>query len=94
MSLDLNANKMIIPIVLLGLFKIYAQNNRLETLELGLIPITVNDSIRDYPDATKQQLKKVFANVEIIGLGENTHQDGATFREKTRLIKFLHEEMG
>jgi erythromycin esterase len=39
-------------------------------------------------------LKAVLSQVEVVGLGEQTHYDGHTFKAKTRLVKFLHQEMG
>lgn len=39
-------------------------------------------------------LKEVLADRRIVLLGEQSHGDGATFLAKTRLIEFLHQEMG
>jgi len=39
-------------------------------------------------------LKKSLQDAEIVLLGEQQHGDGATFMAKSRLIKFLHQEMG
>lgn len=39
-------------------------------------------------------LKEELRDVEIIGLGEQSHGDGSTFLAKSRLIRFLREEMG
>lgn len=39
-------------------------------------------------------LKETLKNAEIVMLGEQTHADGATFLAKSRLIKFLHQELG
>ena len=41
-----------------------------------------------------QFLKEVIGDRRLVVLGEQTHGDGSTFFAKTRLIKFLHEEMG
>lgn len=38
-------------------------------------------------------LKEILAEVDIVMLGEATHWDGPTFHAKTRLVKFLHQEM-
>ena len=35
-----------------------------------------------------------FASVDIVLLGEQTHGDGATFDEKVKLIKYLHQHLG
>ena len=39
-------------------------------------------------------LKEKIKDVDIIMLGEQQHGDGATFKAKSRMIKFLHKEMG
>lgn len=41
-----------------------------------------------------QPLKDVIGDARIVMLGEQSHGDGSTFLAKTRLIKFLHQEMG
>lgn len=41
-----------------------------------------------------QPLKKLIGNARIVQLGEQSHGDGTCFLTKTRLIKFLHQEMG
>jgi len=39
-------------------------------------------------------LREILKDKQIIMLGEQTHKDGATFLAKSRLIKFLHKELG
>ncbi len=41
-----------------------------------------------------EPLRQMIGDARVIQLGEQTHGDGTTFLAKTRLIKFLHEEMG
>lgn len=41
-----------------------------------------------------QPLKGLIGEARIVLLGEQSHGDGAAFLTKTRLIKFLHQEMG
>lgn len=39
-------------------------------------------------------LKERLVNKSIVILGESRHSDGSTFLAKTRLVKFLHKELG
>lgn len=41
-----------------------------------------------------EPLKKLLGEARIVQLGEQSHGDSATFHAKTRLIRFLHQEMG
>ncbi|HEX2123200.1 MAG TPA: erythromycin esterase family protein, partial [Thermoanaerobaculia bacterium] len=41
-----------------------------------------------------EPLRASLAGVRVVLLGEQTHGDGTAFLAKTRLIRFLHEEMG
>jgi len=52
---------------------------------------SVNPDEEDYSDL--QPLKNAIGSSRIVMLGEESHGDGATFLMKTRLIKFLHDEM-
>src|SRR5687767_7885431 len=47
---------------------------------------------RDFADLAP--LKALIGKARVVMLGEQTHGDGATFLGKTRLIEFLHAEMG
>ncbi|ESU25207.1 hypothetical protein FEDK69T_01760 [Flavobacterium enshiense DK69] len=39
-------------------------------------------------------LKEELKNVQVIMLGENSHLDGNVFEMKTKVVKYLHQEMG
>jgi erythromycin esterase-like protein len=39
-------------------------------------------------------LKEELKNAQVVMLGENTHYDGNVFEMKTKIIKYLHQEMG
>ncbi len=42
----------------------------------------------------KKAFKKNLEGVEIVALGETMHEDGLTFKYKTKLVEFLHKELG
>jgi erythromycin esterase len=55
--------------------------------------LSIDPEYEDFSDL--EPLKKIIGDsVCIVMLGESTHGDGSTFLAKTRLIKFLHKEMG
>jgi erythromycin esterase len=60
--------------------------------EHAVVLRTITPDDDDFTDL--QSLKKLLQDVRIVQLGEQTHGDGATFHAKTRLIRFLHREMG
>jgi erythromycin esterase len=53
---------------------------------------SVDASGGDFRDL--EPLRAALKGVRVVMLGEQAHGDGTTFRAKTRLIRFLHEEMG
>lgn len=53
---------------------------------------SISPEDRDFSDL--QPLKKVLGDARVVLLGEQSHGDGPVFLAKTRLIQFLHEEMG
>ena len=53
---------------------------------------SINPSNDDFSDL--MPLKKVIGDAQVVMLGEGTHHDANTYRARTRLIKFLHQEMG
>lgn len=55
----------------------------------GIIELPDNLSAENF-DFLKEELK----DVQVVMLGENTHNDGNVFEIKTEIIKFLHKEMG
>lgn len=70
-----------------------AKDARVKWLKRNAVGVrSVDPKDEDFRDL--MPLKKVLGNVRIVMLGESTHGDGATFLGKTRLIKFLHQEMG
>ncbi len=53
---------------------------------------TVDPADRDYRDL--QPLKAMIGDSRIVMLGEISHGDGTTMLAKSRLVQFLHEQMG
>ena len=73
----------------------YAQPTaeRLAYLKANAIVVSnVEPTNEDYTDLAP--LKQSLQQVTIVGLGEPIHYDGSTFKAKTRLVKFLHQELG
>jgi erythromycin esterase len=63
----------------------YLENN-------ALVVSNVEPDNEDYTDLAP--LKQSLKEVTIVGLGEPIHHDGSAFKAKTRLIKYLHQELG
>ena len=60
--------------------------------ENAVVVSNVEPSNEDYTDFAL--LKQSLQDITIVGLGEQSHYDGSTFKAKTRLVKFLHQQMG
>src|SRR5690606_15558489 len=59
----------------------------------NLVPIrTIDPGDLDFEDL--QALQTSVGNSSVILLGEQDHGDAPTFLAKTRIIKFLHQQMG
>lgn len=70
-----------------------ARDSRVTWLKAHAIPVrSIDPTDNDFTDF--EPLKQVIGDARIVLLGEQTHDDGLTFLAKTRLIKFLHQEMG
>lgn len=64
-----------------------------EWLASQAIPVaSVDPANRDFSDL--QALRDVIGDSRVVMLGEQSHGDGTVFLAKTRLIEFLHQEMG
>jgi len=64
-----------------------------EWLASQAIQVTsVDPGDRDFSDL--QPLRDVIGDSRVVMLGEQSHGDGTVFLTKTRLIEFLHQEMG
>ena len=53
------------------------------------INLSQNPEITDF-SFLKEELK----DVQVVMLGENTHFDGNVFEMKTKIVQYLHQEMG
>lgn len=58
----------------------------------AIVVRNVEPTNEDYADLAP--LRQSLQQVTIIGLGEPIHHDGSAFKAKTRLVKFLHQELG
>lgn len=57
------------------------------------VPIhSIDPANTDFADL--QPLKALIGDARVVVLGEQSHQEGPVFLAKSRLIKFLHQEMG
>lgn len=66
---------------------------RVAWLAKNAVPIrSVDPSDGDFRDL--ERLRATLEGVRVVMLGEQSHGDGTTFLGKTRLIRFLHEQMG
>ncbi len=66
---------------------------RINSLRVVARPIvSIDPSNVDFSDL--RFLKSVIGDSRLVLLGEQSHGEGSVFLAKTRLIKFLHEEMG
>jgi erythromycin esterase len=66
---------------------------KIEWLSRNAIPVrSINIADDDFTDLLP--LQRTIGGARIVLLGESGHGDGATFRAKERLIRFLHERMG
>ncbi|MGI4734260.1 MAG: erythromycin esterase family protein [Janthinobacterium lividum] len=75
--------------------QVYAQPTaeRLAYLKANALVVSnVEPTNEDYTDLAP--LKQSLQQVTIVGLGEPIHHDGSAFKAKTRLVKFLHQELG
>jgi erythromycin esterase len=73
----------------------YAQPtaDRLAYLKAKAIVVrNVEPTNEEYTDLAP--LRQSLQQATIVGLGEPIHHDGSAFKAKTRLVKFLHQELG
>lgn len=69
---------------------VQADLKELRSLAVPVRSIDLSDE--DFSDLVP--LKDALTGVTVLGLGEATHADGAAYRAKVRLAKFLHQIMG
>jgi erythromycin esterase len=70
-----------------------SRDPRVGWLKSHAIPVRSVDPLdEDYSDL--EPLKQIIGEARVVFLGEQTHYDALSFLAKTRLVKFLHEEMG
>lgn len=66
---------------------------RVAWLRRAAVPIrSVDPADEDFTDL--EPLRRILAGRRVVILGEATHGDGRTFLAKSRLVRFLHRELG
>ena len=71
----------------------HKEDSHIAWLKQHAIPLrSIDPNDEDFMDL--EPLAKIFENVRIVQLGEQSHGEGATFHAKTRLVKFLHQKLG
>jgi erythromycin esterase len=69
-----------------------SRTQRIEALRVHVHPIrSIAPSDTNFSDLAP--LKNAIGDRKMVMLGEPTHGDGSVFRAKSRLVRFLHEEM-
>lgn len=53
---------------------------------------TIDQQVDDYRDL--QYLRETLKDKRVVLLGEQSHREGATFEAKSRLVRYLHQELG
>lgn len=79
-------------IVIMACEPVFGQDKTEQLLEHSVIPY--HSKTGEFTTEFKEEIRRVLQDVRILSLGESSHEDGATFEHKTRLVKFLHEELG
>lgn len=86
-------NRIILPFLLLIQVQLSGQAINLEYIHKNAINLhAVSDGNENFEGFEK--LDSLLSGVEIVMLGEQTHQDGTTFETKIKLIKYLHQQLG
>ena len=91
----MNLKKLLLLLLLGHCLSGYAQPSadRLAYLNAHAVVVSnVEPNNEDYTDLAP--LKRRLQSMTIVGLGEPIYHDGSAFKAKTRLVKFLHQELG
>jgi erythromycin esterase len=80
-------------LALLALPALADEDPRVAWLKAHAVPLaSIDPAAEDFADLGP--LREAIGDARIVLLGEQSHGDGAAFLAKTRLIRFLHREMG
>ncbi len=81
-----------LPIIFFSLISICFPQTSESLLRSSSAIKSIDPNDEDFTDLLP--LKKKIDEAQIVVLGEISHDDGATIQAKSRLVKFLHKEMG
>lgn len=87
--------KFLLLLLLFSAMRAHAQpaTDQLAYLKANAVVVrNVEPDNEDYTDLAP--LRQSLAQATIVGLGEPIHHDGSAFKAKTRLVKFMHQELG
>ncbi len=85
--------KLFVSILLLSIYtSVYAQSGNADLAQQATAIKSIDPADHDYTDLSS--LQKAIGDSRIVMLGEQTHGEGSTFLAKTRVIQYLHDQLG
>ena len=75
--------------ILILLVVLVCQTSKSQSLNQEIVVLPENCSVQDF-----SFLKEEIKEAQVVMLGEKTHFDGNVFEMKTKIVEYLHQEMG